>query len=162
MNKAKKEINEIFGNKIRIRVCGICVVEGKILLVKHAGLGEAGELWSAPGGGIVFEESVLKCLEREFLEETGYKIRVKEFLFVNEFFKSPLHSIELFFEVEIIEGNLKVGDEPEIKEKILKEVKWLSEKELKNIQQNRRHSIFQNDFTLPALVLQKGYSYFIN
>lgn len=159
MDKVKNEINNIFGNKIRIRACGICIHDDKILLVKHVGLGEVGVLWSAPGGGLIFEENILQCVEREFLEETGYKIFVNEFLFVNEFFKSPLHAVELFFRVEIIQGNLKVGNEPEIKENILKEVKWFTQNELKNLEYNCRHSIFQNDFTFLELLSLRGYSF---
>ncbi|MFN3315383.1 MAG: NUDIX domain-containing protein, partial [Raineya sp.] len=121
------EILRNFGNHLRVRVCGICIENDKILLIKHKNIGKQGYLWSPPGGGLQFGESVVDCLKREFMEETNLKIEVKRFLFVHEFLAPPLHAIELFFEVSILEGSLKLGTDPEMQEReqILEEVAFL-------------------------------------
>ena len=33
-----------------------------------------------PGGGIEGNETLQECIEREFVEETGYSIRIREFI----------------------------------------------------------------------------------
>ncbi len=48
----------------------------KILLQRRSDDG----FWSLPGGGIEVGETVLECLEREILEETGWQIRVENLL----------------------------------------------------------------------------------
>jgi 8-oxo-dGTP diphosphatase len=121
-----QEIINQYGNQLRIRVCGICVQEGKILVVNHSGMNESGEFWSPPGGGLQFGETIEECLKREFLEETNTIISVGNFLKINEFVKPPLHAIELFYEVRIESGEIKIGFDPEMEEQIIKDVKWLS------------------------------------
>jgi len=68
-------------------------------MASHHSLGESGILWAPPGGGMDFGQSVEENLTREFREETGLKVEVKRFLFINEFLAVPLHAVELFFEV---------------------------------------------------------------
>ena len=101
------EFAEIYGNKVRLRVCGLCWQGDSLLLVKHK-MGDKG-LWAPPGGGIEYGESVDYALKREFLEETGLKIAVNKFLFGCEFIKKPLHAVELFFDVEKVAGVLRGG-----------------------------------------------------
>ena len=84
MAPIRDTIVEQFGNKIRVRVCGICIENAKILLVKHHALTKSGEFWSPPGGGMDFGESAENNLKREFLEETGLVVDVEKFLFVHE------------------------------------------------------------------------------
>ena len=105
-----QEIINQYGNQLRIRLCGICVQDNKILLINHAGMNESGEFWSPPGGGLQFGETIEDCLKREFLEETNTIISVGKFLKINEFVKPPLHAIELFYEVKILSGEMKVGE----------------------------------------------------
>ena len=121
-----QEIINQYGNKIRVRVCGICVQDDKILLVNHSGMNESGEFWSPPGGGLEFGESIEDCLKREFLEETNTVISVGKFLKINEFVKPPLHAIELFYEVKILSGEIKIGFDPEMDYQIIKDIQWLS------------------------------------
>lgn len=121
-----KEIINQYGNQLRLRVCGICVQSGKVLLINHSGMNESGEFWSPPGGGLEFRESIEDCLKREFLEETNTVISVGKFLTVREFLKPPIHAIELYYEVKIESGNIKKGFDPEMDYQIIKDIQWLS------------------------------------
>jgi len=125
-----QELINQYGNQLRVRVCGICVQDDKILLINHSGMNESGEFWSPPGGGLQFGETIEDCLKREFLEETNTVISVGKFLKVREFLKSPLHAIELFYEVKILSGEIKIGIDPEMEYQIIKDVKWLSFEEV--------------------------------
>ena len=71
MEDIQNEIVSSFGNKLRIRVCGICIEENKILLVRHHSIGKSGILWAPPGGGMIYGETSEQALIREFVEETG-------------------------------------------------------------------------------------------
>jgi 8-oxo-dGTP diphosphatase len=96
---SKESIIRNFGNRLRLRVCGLCIQDDKVLLVKHKSLGEKGYLWAPPGGGVNYGESVEEALKREFLEETGLEINISRFLFVSEYLDVPLHALELLFKL---------------------------------------------------------------
>src|SRR5688572_12398154 len=96
-------IHSLYGEKIRVRVCGLCWQDGRLLMVKHNGLAEGG-FWAPPGGGLEFGENLHVRLEKEFIEETGLQISVGEFQFGCEFIQTPLHAIELFFQVSVNGG----------------------------------------------------------
>lgn len=133
----KENIINQYGNQLRVRVCGICVQDDKILLINHSGMNESGEFWSPPGGGLQFGETIENCLKREFLEETKTMILVGNFLKINEFVKPPFHAIELFYEVKIVSGEIQIGFDPEMEEQIIKDVKWLSFEEVLNKEEGR-------------------------
>src|SRR5688572_29701526 len=101
------EIDKTYGNKVRIRVCGLCWRDDQLLMVKHQ-FGDR-DFWAPPGGGLEFGESLEIALKREFLEETGLSIRSQQFAFGCEFLQDPLHAIELYFHVVEISGKLKIG-----------------------------------------------------
>ena len=142
-----------------MNVCGICIENNSILLVKHDNLGELGELWSPPGGGINFNESTEDALKREFYEETGLKITVNKFLCVNEFHSGNLHAIELFFEVTRQNGSLKTGMDPELKadQQIIKEVKFVTFEDLIVIPNKKRHNILQGSVNEEYVLNMKGH-----
>lgn len=132
-------INEVYGGRPRVRVCGVCWRDGKLLMVNHRGL-LPGQFWAPPGGGVDFGESVQTCLHREFLEETGLEVSIGRFLFACEFIRDPLHAIELFFEVSITGGKLQKGDDPEFP--TIEEVKFMSVSEISLLPPAHRHGIF--------------------
>jgi 8-oxo-dGTP diphosphatase len=138
-----QEIINQYGNHLRVRICGICVQKGKILLINHSGMNESSEFWSPPGGGLQFGETIEDCLKREFLEETNTIISIGKFLAVNEFIKSPLHAIELFYEVKIESGEVKKGFDPEMKEQIIKDIQWLSFEEILEKGEGRFNEIIE-------------------
>ena len=115
-----------------------------MLLVNHKYLAEA-DFWVPPGGGISFGEKAEDCLVREFKEETGLTINVGQFLFACEFIQSPLHAIELFFEVSAPEGEVKLGIDPEMGDnnQIIQEARFVSMAEIKTMKTNSLHGLFQ-------------------
>lgn len=128
-----QKIIEQYGNRIRIRVCGVCIEDGKILLINHIGVMENTDFWCPPGGGLQFGETIEDCLKREFLEETNTEISVGRFLEINEFVTPPLHAVELFYEVKIISGIAIKGIDPEMEEQIISDLRWFSLDEIKRL-----------------------------
>jgi 8-oxo-dGTP diphosphatase len=144
LQQLDKNLLDQYGNQLRVRVCGICVKEGKILLINHSGLNESGEFWSPPGGGLQFGETIEDCLKREFLEETNTMISIGKFLTIKEFIKPPLHAIELFYEVKIKSGNVKKGFDPEMEEQIIKDIQWMSFEEILAKRETNVHEILRH------------------
>lgn len=157
-----KSIEKEYGNRVRLRVAGICIEKEKILLVKHSGLNDSNQFWAPPGGGLQFGESTQECLIREFQEETGLDIQVGEFICVSEYINPPLHAVELFFDVNVVDGKLLSGFDPEAlpEDQIIKNVKFLSFEELSQIPDSMKHSLLKGVLNLDELKLKNGYSIF--
>jgi len=134
----------IFSGKVRVRACGLLDQDGSILLIKHNSIGLKGHLWSPPGGGVDFGESADETLKREFLEETGLNIEVLDFLFVFELINSKHHAVELFYRVKKLDGELKLGADPEFEasNQIMEEISFLSYDEISRMDSNVLHGIF--------------------
>ncbi len=137
----EKEIVDIYGLRIRVRVCGLCWKGDKLLMVKHKSL-KANGFWSPPGGGIDFNQSINDTLEREFREETGLLVNPGAFRFGCEFIQNPLHAIELFYHIDESIGVIKTGYDPEIQ--LIEDVKYLSPEEIRIIPKDNLHGIFHN------------------
>ena len=131
MDELSQLIKKQYGEQLRVRVCGVCIENDKILLINHLGILENNDFWSVPGGGLSFGETIEECLKREFLEETNTQIEVGEFLTVREFIELPLHAIELFYEVSITGGKLQKGTDPEMVQQIIQAVRWMNLEEIK-------------------------------
>lgn len=150
-------VHQIFGNQLRIRVCGICLDGGKILLVNHKGI-KQGDFWAPPGGGLQFGESAEACLMREFEEETGLNVKIGDFLFACEFIHKPLHAVELFFLTDVIGGTLKKGQDPEMGDKqIIQEVRFFESNEINQLKPDERHGIFEKSQNGLKIVDLRGY-----
>ena len=141
-----------------MRSCGILLTDEGILLLKHAGVGPGGFLWSPPGGGVDFGESLEETLKREFLEETGLTVDVESFLFCNEFIGKQHHALEFFFKVNIVAGALKLGTDPELDkdQQLLLEARFFQDKEILSIPRDNLHEIFQFCKTPKDLLTLKG------
>ena len=133
------EIAEIYGNRVRLRVMGLCWQGKSLLMVRHK-MGN-GDLWAPPGGGLEFGELLEDALKREFLEETGLIITVGKFLFGCEFLQQPLHAVELFFEADWVSGKLKTGNDPELQ--IIQTAQFLSPEEIRSVPIDSMHGIFR-------------------
>lgn len=153
-----------FSQRVRVRVCGLLEEDDSILLLKHNQVGEKGYLWSPPGGGVEFGDNSEETLIREFDEETGLKINIEEFLFVNEYIDDRFHAIELFYSVKRIGGELTLGNDPELAKnrQILVEVKFITYNEIKSMDQKTLHNAFSY-FDEPRDIFKiKGHINFIN
>jgi ADP-ribose pyrophosphatase YjhB (NUDIX family) len=136
------EIEKKFGGRIRVRACGLCWQEDRLLMVNHRGL-YPHDFWSPPGGGVDFEESTTDALIREFAEETGLVISVGRLVFVSELVRPPLHAVELFFEVTVDSGKLQTGMDPELTRQgqMIREVRFMTETERMNLPPETCHRI---------------------
>jgi 8-oxo-dGTP diphosphatase len=119
-NKHKLSLKD----KIYWRISGYAVLltsDNKILMVKPGW----SNLWELPGGGIKTTESIFQGIQREVLEETGFKINIessapfyiKEDWFYYKRGKNKFnHSLRLVFKAKTL-GDQDVGriDKSEIK-----------------------------------------------
>jgi 8-oxo-dGTP diphosphatase len=134
------EIAKVYGDKVRVRTCGICWKDGRLLMVNHS-LVTPTNFWAPPGGGVEFGQSVSETLRKEFKEETGLQITPGNFLFGCEYIQKPIHSIELFYSVTVDSGTLKSGYDPELQ--IIRDVRFLSTEEIQCIPSGELHGIFR-------------------
>jgi 8-oxo-dGTP diphosphatase len=128
-------------------------------MVEHRGLGESGTFWAPPGGGIDFGETAVLALQREMLEETGLLVDVARLLFVYEFIKSPLHAVDLFFELNRAEGALRVGTDPEMKgqDQLIRDVQMMTFEQIKSFPAGDVHGLFTRCETLDEVFALTGY-----
>jgi 8-oxo-dGTP diphosphatase len=152
-------VKDLYGGHIRVRACGICVAEGKILLVNHAMYGPDGSFWSPPGGGILFGETAQQAVKREFKEETGLVAEVGPLLFFNEHIADTLHAIELFFEVKSFEGELTKGIDPEFSshEQIIKDVRFMNWQEISQYRADQLHSLLSKTDSVEGILRLNNY-----
>jgi len=132
------EIVRVYGNKVRLRICGLCWQNDNLLMVNHRGITNA-DFWAPPGGGIEFGETTEETLKREFWEETNLAIVPGEFRFGCQLIKDPLHAVELFFSIREFSGELKSGYDPELQ--LIREVAFRSARELWALSAEQRHGI---------------------
>ncbi|WP_109616562.1 NUDIX domain-containing protein [Sediminitomix flava] len=163
MDSQTNAIKEKFGNRLRVRVCGLCIDDNQLLLIKHSSLGDKGFLWVPPGGGVDYGEDLKSALKREFLEETGLTVEVERFLFAHEYLEKPLHAVEFFFRVNILGGELEQGIDPELEEneQIIKEIRFVPFEELKEFPSGTVHQAISKCESLSDLEQLDGIYHYI-
>jgi 8-oxo-dGTP pyrophosphatase MutT (NUDIX family) len=82
---------------LRIRVAGLLVHSGHVLLVKH----RAHDFWLLPGGRLDDGESLVDCAERELWEETGLRIRAQGPIFLGDFLTGKKHIVDVILRVAL-------------------------------------------------------------
>lgn len=137
----KESLENAYGNRLRLRVCGLLVRGDNLLLVRHK-FGDKEELWIPPGGEVHFGETAPNALKREFVEETGLEVEVGEWFFNYEYINPPFHAMELFFEVRERGGKLKKGFDPETHLQIIEDVRFVGFQDIGKMSKQVLHGIF--------------------
>jgi 8-oxo-dGTP diphosphatase len=150
----ESEISSVYGNRVRVRVCGLCWRDGQLLMVNHKLPGKR-DFWAPPGGGLEFGQTASEALTREFLEETNLTVTPGQFLFGCEFLQPPLHAVELFFEVTAGIGAVRTGADPELQ--IIREARFLSLPEINSLPPEHLHGIFRLAGNVSDLMALRGF-----
>ncbi|WP_367916218.1 NUDIX domain-containing protein [Leadbetterella sp. DM7] len=122
------DIETIYGERVRLRVCGILRHRQRVLLLNHAMLNEDHIFWNFPGGGLEEGENIISALQREFREETHLEVAVHELVHIHQHIAGKLHGVELYFRVSAGDLHPRLGNDPE--GNILTELRWFTENDL--------------------------------
>ena len=109
--------------------------KGEVLLVKQHH--PEREIWLLPGGGIEDGELSASAAVREVKEETGLDIRIIRMLWHIEQLKEGVEQRYVnYFLGEIVGGELNLGMDPEYdgEAQVLREVKFVGEKEMAELE----------------------------
>ncbi len=142
-----------YGNKVRVRTCGVLIRNSKILLLNHNGINDENIFWSFPGGGVNFGESLEKCLIRECEEECNISIEVKNFIYLDEYINKNFHAIELLYLVSS-NDTPSLGKDPEL-ENSFHGIKWFSLDEIIQVSECQKHSFLSKNIHLIDNLMQK-------
>ncbi len=138
---------DAYSGKVRVRIGGLLLRDGAMLLAAHRGLlPDGAPFWSPPGGGWQFGESIRAALVREFCEETGLAVQVGRFLHLHEFSSGNLQALELFFEVLADEAaHPQLGHDPEHgpDQQLLTELAWLTPRQLLQLPTAQVHPLLR-------------------
>jgi 8-oxo-dGTP diphosphatase len=112
---------------IRIRVAGILIQNGNILLVRHEKNGQS--YWLLPGGGMQYGETAEEALCREFQEEVGLSIRVGKLVMVHDSIPPDRHRqvLNLYFIVLTEQNKIQVTPDRVLKDAYFHSLSGLSQ-----------------------------------
>ena len=103
--------------KFRVALYGVLVEDRKVLLANTRV--PSGLITNFPGGGLELGEAPLEAVPREFREETGLHVEVKELLFCSQQFQqNPEYPTEqlmhIYYRVERSGGALIDGNDDDV------------------------------------------------
>ena len=76
-----------------------------------------------------------ECAIREVKEETGFDIKIEKFLYLREYipYNDKDHVIDIFFLGKIIGGKIKLGNDPDHINQVIKKVEFIPVDKLKEL-----------------------------
>lgn len=115
----------------RIRVAGVLVEDGQILLVEQD-VSES-RRWAQPGGGLELGETLEQGLVREMKEETGLDVSVDELLYIADRIVDDAHVVIISFLVSRKSGTLGTGHGTEFSQGKINSVKMVPISQLSDL-----------------------------
>jgi 8-oxo-dGTP diphosphatase len=102
-------ISDILKKRVKVRVSGIIVRDGGILLIAHRKRGDV--YWLLPGGGVKYGEALDRALRREFQEELGIGVDVGEPVLMCDSIdpRGRRHIVNIVFRCAYREGTYTLG-----------------------------------------------------
>jgi ADP-ribose pyrophosphatase YjhB (NUDIX family) len=91
---------------VQVRVTGVLIEEGQILILKQAVSKE--RAWSLPGGRVEKGESLEESMIREMEEETGLKTRIVKLLYLCEKPEEDPPLLHITFLLERVSGDIRL------------------------------------------------------
>lgn len=76
-------------NGFNIRVYGLCIAQGKLLVNEELIRGKT--ITKFPGGGLNWGEGAIECLKREWMEELNAEITKFEHFYTTDFFQASAY-----------------------------------------------------------------------
>jgi 8-oxo-dGTP pyrophosphatase MutT (NUDIX family) len=118
---------------ISVRPSVIVFKGGKLLVVKSMYGGEG--FYVLPGGGVEDSETLPECAVRETLEETGQRIKIDRFAYVNDYIVPEKgRCLNVFFVGTLIgKDRLTHLNDPDLHKGVVKSAEWRSIPELKKL-----------------------------
>ncbi len=106
-----------------------------VLLVKHMDPKTGFEFWVPPGGGIEGAETLFDAAVREVREETGLTIKPGKVAYLRQYItRREGHNLQdILILAEHYEGNISSSNQVGAEQKWIKEVRFLSKEELKEV-----------------------------
>jgi 8-oxo-dGTP diphosphatase len=132
----QKIIRGAYPDLPRVAVGAVVFKDNKVLLIRRAKPPAKG-LWAIPGGSVNLGETLQQAAERETLEETNLMIQATKPVFSFEVIEKDdnnqvrFHYVIIDLIADYISGNPIPGDDAD-------EVRWVSSRELKNLDINPR------------------------
>lgn len=115
--------------KFNIRVYGLLIEDGKILVVDEIVRGGR-RVTKFPGGGLELGEGPIECLEREFMEEAGFNVKVAGHFYTTDFFQQSAFNpddqiISIYYKVERTSDFNPEHELPKNEKEVLMGFRWL-------------------------------------
>ncbi len=115
--------------KFNIRVYGLLIENGKMLVADEIVRGGR-RVTKFPGGGLELGEGAIECLEREFMEETGFSVKVMEHFYTTDFFQQSAFNpddqiISIYYKVRRTSDFNPEHELPNNEKEVLLGFRWL-------------------------------------